>query len=101
MPAKRASAKHLARLAEQLERRGIPVSTHAENWRAPVPHIVETAERLRAAYIVMGSHGHTAFFDLLVGSNTHGVLRRVELPSPRGASRESEGQVRRASKKSL
>jgi nucleotide-binding universal stress UspA family protein len=41
---------------------------------------VETAERLRASYIVMGSHGHTAFFDLLVGSNTHGVLRRSSCP---------------------
>ena len=73
------SAKHLARLAGVFERRGIPVSCQRKTG-SPVPYIVETAERLRASYIVMGSHGHTAFFDLLVGSNTHGVLRRSSCP---------------------
>jgi nucleotide-binding universal stress UspA family protein len=28
----------------------------------------------------MGSHGHTAFYDLLVGSTTHGVLMRANCP---------------------
>ena len=42
--------------------------------------IVEQAEKSRADYIVMGSHGHTAFYDLLVGSTTHGVLMRAKCP---------------------
>jgi nucleotide-binding universal stress UspA family protein len=29
---------------------------------------------------VMGSHGHTALYDLLVGSTTHGVLMRAQCP---------------------
>jgi nucleotide-binding universal stress UspA family protein len=29
---------------------------------------------------VMGSHGHTAFYDLLVGSTTHAVLKRAKCP---------------------
>jgi nucleotide-binding universal stress UspA family protein len=29
---------------------------------------------------VMGSHGHTALYDLLVGSTTHGVLMRAICP---------------------
>jgi len=29
---------------------------------------------------VLGSHGHTAFYDLLVGSTTHGILLRAKCP---------------------
>jgi nucleotide-binding universal stress UspA family protein len=28
----------------------------------------------------MGSHGHTALYDLLVGSTTHQVLRKAKCP---------------------
>jgi nucleotide-binding universal stress UspA family protein len=28
----------------------------------------------------MGSHGHTAFYDLLVGSTTQGVLKKAPCP---------------------
>jgi nucleotide-binding universal stress UspA family protein len=47
---------------------------------APIPLIVEQARKLDADYIVMGSHGHTALYDLLVGSTTHGVLLRAPCP---------------------
>lgn len=75
----KASARHLARLQQQLERRGVQVRTQQATG-APVPHIVEKAAAIKADYIVMGSHGRTAFFDLLVGSTTHGVLRRAGCP---------------------
>ncbi len=75
----KASARHLARLQQQLERRGVQVRTQQATG-APVPHIVEKAAAVKADYIVMGSHGRTAFFDLLVGSTTHGVLRRAGCP---------------------
>src|SRR3954469_19887559 len=38
---------------------------------APVQEILKQAKSLKAAYIVMGSHGHGAVFDLLAGSTTH------------------------------
>ena len=47
---------------------------------SPVVHIIEQAEKNEADYIVMGSHGHTAIYDLLVGSTTHGVLMRSKCP---------------------
>jgi nucleotide-binding universal stress UspA family protein len=47
---------------------------------APVASIIEQAEKHDADFIVMGSHGHTAFYDLLVGSTTHGVLMRSKCP---------------------
>jgi nucleotide-binding universal stress UspA family protein len=47
---------------------------------SPVQHITSEAERTEADYIVMGSHGHTALYELLVGSTTHGVLKRAHCP---------------------
>jgi nucleotide-binding universal stress UspA family protein len=47
---------------------------------APVFHIVDEAKSRHADFIVMGSHGHNAFYDLLVGSTTHGVLLRAPCP---------------------
>ena len=42
--------------------------------------ILDQAIDLRADYIVIGSHGHTALYELLVGSTTHGVLMRAKCP---------------------
>ncbi len=46
----------------------------------PVPTILAKARASRAAYIVLGSHGHGAMFDLIVGSVTQGVLRKAPCP---------------------
>ncbi len=43
-------------------------------------NIVEQASELNAAYVVLGSHGHTAIYDLLVGSTTHAVLKKAPCP---------------------
>ncbi len=75
----KSAARNLAKLQQQLERRGIATRT-MQATGSPVIHIVETADAVKADYIVIGSHGHTAFFDLLVGSTTHGVLRRAKCP---------------------
>jgi len=75
----KAAAKHLAKLQQGLERRGIPTRV-AQATGTAVTLIVEQAATVKADYIVLGSHGHTAFFDLLVGSTTHGVLRRAGCP---------------------
>ena len=47
---------------------------------APAPLILEEAESCGADYIVMGSHGHTPLYDLLVGTTTHGVLKKARCP---------------------
>lgn len=46
----------------------------------PVATILAQAAKGRASYIVLGSHGHTAVYDLLVGSTAHGVLRKAPCP---------------------
>ena len=74
------SASHkLNSLVKKLEADGLSAeSVHLIG--APVPHILSEAGRLHADYIVMGSHGHTALYELLVGSTTHGVLMRAPCP---------------------
>ena len=46
----------------------------------PVRVILRTAAAIRADYIVTGSHGHTAAYDLIIGSTTHGVIRKAPCP---------------------
>lgn len=75
----KASAKQLAAVQERLAKLGIETET-LQFTGAPVPNILKQAEKLSADYIVMGSHGHTAFYDLLVGSTTHGVLLKASCP---------------------
>lgn len=75
----KAATQQLASIKKRLNAAGVnAVSVHALG--APTIHIVEQAKKYAADYIVMGSHGHTAFYDLLVGSTTHGVLRRAQCP---------------------
>lgn len=45
-----------------------------------VEKIVEEAVRLKADYIVIGSHGHGNLFELVVGSVSDGVIRRAPCP---------------------
>ena len=73
------AARLLAKLEEKLKAELISVKT-IQVVGAPIQHIVEQAKKLEADYIVMGSHGHTALYDLLVGSTTHGVLMRATRP---------------------
>ncbi|WP_414661036.1 universal stress protein [Horticoccus sp. 23ND18S-11] len=73
------AARQLEKLEEKLKGEFVTVEgVHAVG--APIAHIIEQADKVDADYIVMGSHGHTALYDLLVGSTTHGVLMRAKCP---------------------
>lgn len=45
-----------------------------------VDKILEEAARVHADLIVMGSHGHGALYNLIVGSVTGGVLKKAPCP---------------------
>ncbi|MEA3210415.1 MAG: hypothetical protein QOE70_3472 [Chthoniobacter sp.] len=45
-----------------------------------VEKILHEAAEKHAAWIVMGSHGHGALYELLVGSVTQGVLKGTKCP---------------------
>ncbi len=74
-----AAAKRMMRLQKKLQDRLVVVEC-MQFYGAPVPYILEQAKELSADYIVMGSHGHTALYDLLAGSTAHGVLRKAPCP---------------------
>ncbi len=78
-----AGEKNAARQLETIEQKlkGDFVSVESvQVTGSPAALIVEQAQECEADYIVMGSHGHRAFYDLLVGSTTHGVLNRAKCP---------------------
>lgn len=75
----KAAAGHLEKLKERFGNGRVAVET-VRLTGAPVAQILEQAKNCGANYIVMGSHGHTAFYDLLVGSTTHGVLLHAPCP---------------------
>lgn len=72
------ATRQLRVLARRVARR-CPVQT-VQLTGAPVSTILAQAKSARPAYIVLGSHGHGAVFDLLVGSTTTGVLRQARCP---------------------
>jgi nucleotide-binding universal stress UspA family protein len=57
----------------------VPVQT-VQLTGQPVGTILAKARSTKAAYIVLGSHGHGAMFDLFVGSTASGVLRKARCP---------------------
>lgn len=65
----------------------------------PTVQILEQARVLGADYIVMGSHGHGAVYDLLIGGTTHAILKRarcpvVVVPAKRGGAGKGPGRRR-------
>ena len=75
----RGARRHLERTQERLAKEGVTVETVCEQGY-PVSLIAARAKELDARYIVVGSHGHTAFYDLVVGSIASGLLKRSVCP---------------------
>jgi nucleotide-binding universal stress UspA family protein len=73
------AAHKLRALARHCEKHGVR-ATAVQRTGAPVASIVAKAVSTRAGCIVMGTHGHGAIYDLLVGSTTHGVLMKAPCP---------------------
>lgn len=73
------AGRQLDRLATRLRKPKLPIDT-VQLTGFPAPLILEQAEKESADYIVMGSHGHTALYDLIVGSTTHQVLKKAPCP---------------------
>ena len=71
--------QQLAHLEQELATHEVEVSSRQVDGY-PSAQILDQARRLRADYIVLGSHGHTAIYDLLVGSTTHTVLQNAPCP---------------------
>jgi nucleotide-binding universal stress UspA family protein len=69
----------LAKWQDEIAQDGIKVSLH-EPTGAVAKEILNQADELNADLIVMGTHGHGAMYNLLVGSTTKGVLKHSARP---------------------
>jgi nucleotide-binding universal stress UspA family protein len=80
-------------VAQELRREHREVQALAENLRAEgldatallirgptVQTTLKEAENLKAGLIVVGTHGHRAVYDVLIGSYSAGIIRRSKLP---------------------
>jgi universal stress protein A len=77
--AEKASTVHLTKMLQSVSDQGVKTRTH-QAVGSPVETILQIAAEEACDYIVMGSHGHSAFYDLLIGSTTHGVLHKAPCP---------------------
>lgn len=82
-----------SQLAEEYRKEHRAIQEHADRLREAgisatallvqgptVATTLEQAEKLEAALIVVGSHGHGALYDVLVGSYSAGILRKAKVP---------------------
>lgn len=75
--AEKTATRGLRELARRCEKAGVRVRS-LKRLGLPVPLILRRAKE--ADLLVMGTHGHGAVYDLLVGSTTNGVLKRARCP---------------------
>jgi nucleotide-binding universal stress UspA family protein len=69
----------LARWQGEIAQEGVKVTLH-EPTGAVAEEILKQADAINADLIVMGTHGHGAMYNLLVGGATKGVLKHSTCP---------------------
>lgn len=73
------AARRLALLQRQLRTAGLTAAVRQVSGD-PGTAILDQAAQLSADYIVLGSHGHGAFYELIVGSTANRVLKESTCP---------------------
>lgn len=69
----------LQAMASEMRERGCEAD--ALILQGPVVQVIlHEIERLRADFVIIGSHGHGALYEMLVGSVCEGVLRKATCP---------------------
>lgn len=79
LPDTAAEKAKLAEIARRVKEAGLAVSEELREGPV-ISEILAAADRMDPEAIVLGSHGHGALYELLVGSVTEGVLRRTRRP---------------------
>ena len=92
--ADKAATQLLAQWRDYLKESNVTVKTvKIEGF--PAKEIIDQAKSAGADYLVMGSHGHTAFYDLLIGSTTSGVLKKAPCPVVVVPARPTSGRAQK------
>jgi nucleotide-binding universal stress UspA family protein len=79
IPENEGEKSKLAQWQREIAQCGVKVSLHQPTG-AVAEEILNQADVLNADLIVMGTHGHGAMYNLLVGSATKGVLKHSRRP---------------------
>ncbi|MEN9661650.1 MAG: hypothetical protein RL324_599 [Verrucomicrobiota bacterium] len=77
--AEQAARRELARRKKSFQAASVPIETVCVRGPAAAAILDEAGAR-QADWIALGSHGHNAIFDLLVGSTAHRVLAKAKCP---------------------
>jgi nucleotide-binding universal stress UspA family protein len=79
--AKQIKEKHqqIQAIAEKLKKEGIE-ATPLLLQGATIETIIQEGQKMKADFIVLGSHGHGMMYNLLVGSIGHGLLKNSPIP---------------------
>lgn len=77
--AEKHARKQLEHLVADLAKKGFAADSVLTHGGAP-GSILDQARLKKADVIVLGSHGHTAFYDLVVGSTTNAVIKKAPCP---------------------
>ncbi len=75
---KRAAAR--LRALGQWFRKTVPETRVVQHAGPVVPVLLRTVRKVQPDYLVIGSHGHSAAFEMLVGSVAHGIMRQAPCP---------------------
>lgn len=73
------AVERLSNIQRQLAERHVTAATFHVTG-IPGAAIVAHAEEFHASYIVIGSHGHGAFYELIVGSTASRVIKEATCP---------------------
>jgi nucleotide-binding universal stress UspA family protein len=77
--AEREARTQLTRACEKVSAHGVTIESQLLDGPASAV-ILDRARALPADLIIMGSHGHTALYDLLLGGTSHAVLKKAPCP---------------------
>lgn len=73
----KAAARKMTEFEQRFRTAGVDCATDLKHG-GPAILIAQEAARVKADYVIMGSHGHGKLYDLLVGSTSAGVMKRVK-----------------------
>jgi manganese transport protein len=72
--------RYLKNIVESLRAQGVAVDTVVRHGNSPAKEIVATVRNLNPDILIMASHGHRGWKDLVFGSTINAVRHRVKVP---------------------
>jgi nucleotide-binding universal stress UspA family protein len=75
-----AAKKHVARIAREALKAGVPFEPVVQTVRTPYEGIVDAAQKRKCDLILMSSHGHRGLTRLMLGSVADKVIQLSKVP---------------------